>query len=663
VTSTLEHAGAPASSQAITTVPQRIRRRAASMPDTVALREKRYGIWQDITWAEYWEQTSLVAHALSSLGIAPGDRVAIHSENRPEWLFGDVGTVAIRAITMGLYPTNPSTEVRYLLQDSGSRILIAEDQEQVDKALEVEPDCPDLEWIVYIEPRGVRDYDHPKLLSWEDFVERGRAHRDTDPSLLDRTAAEATEDDVVTLIYTSGTTGPPKGAMLTVRNVEFAISTLVTDGGFYNPPASEDDVSLSYLPLCHVAERAATEWVNAEAGVLTHFAESIEVVQANLKEVQPTLFFAVPRIWEKLYAGVMIKMSSASRLKRTVFGLAMKMATTIGDDLVANDGNHTTRSRVLYAIGYPLIFRSLRDRVGLRKVRAAGSGAAPIAPEVLKFFFGIGVIINEVYGMTENAAVATVNRPGRVKLGTVGEPQPGIEFKIDDETGEIMTRHPGVFAGYWNKPDKTAETFTEDGWLRTGDVGEWVDGTHVKIVDRIKDIIITAGGKNISPSEIENSLKTSPFIKEAVVIGDQKPYLTALIGIELDTVGDWATRKRIAYTTYRDLSEREEILELVQRAVGETNDKFARVENVRKFRMLTKELDHEDGELTATQKVKRSSLVEAFQPLVDDMYANRTVHAGGDMKSVHAPEHRGDADAATADPDRAPAAGDEEVSA
>jgi long-chain acyl-CoA synthetase len=298
------------------------------------------------------------------------------------------------------------------------------------------------------------------------------------------------------------------------------------------------------------------------------------------------------------------------------------------------------------------VFRPLRDRIGLRKVRAAGSGAAPIAPEVLKFFFGIGVIINEVYGMTENAAVATVNRPGRVKLGTVGEPQPGIEFRIDEETGEILTRHPGNFAGYWNKPDKTAETIDEDGWLHTGDVGEWVDGTHVKIVDRIKDIIITAGGKNISPSEIENSLKTSPFIKEAVVIGDQRAYLTALIGIELDTVGDWAQRRRLAYTTYRDLTEKPEVLELIQKAVAETNDKFARVENVRKFRMITKELDHEDGELTATQKVKRSSLVERFAPLVDDMYGNRTDHAGGDLKSVHTPARSDDA----------PAAGDQEVS-
>jgi long-chain acyl-CoA synthetase len=625
------------SPRGVRTVPARIHERAGADPDRVCMREKRYGIWQDITWADYWEQVSLVAHALRALGIESGDRVAVHSENRPEWLYADVGTVAIRGITMGLYPTNPSPEVAYLLQDSGSKVLIAEDQEQVDKALEVEPSCPDLQHIVYLEPRGVRDYEHPKLMSWEAFLDRGRQHRETDPDLLDRLANEAEEDDVVTLIYTSGTTGPPKGAMLTVRNVEFAIDTLVTSGGIYSPPANEDDVILSYLPLCHVAERAATEWVNAEAGVTVHFAESIETVQANLKEVQPTLFFAVPRIWEKLAAGIQIKANAASRLKRLVFGLGMKMAETIGDELVRNEGNHTTKTRLLYALGYPFLFRALRDRVGLRKVRAAGSGAAPIAPEVLKFFFGIGVTIYEVYGMTENAAVATVNRPGRVKLGTVGEPQPGIELRIDEQTGEILTRHPGNFAGYWNKPDKTAETIDADGWLHTGDVGEWVDGTHVKIVDRIKDIIITAGGKNISPSEIENSLKTSPFIKEAVVIGDQKPYLTALIGIELDTVGDWAQRRKIPYTTYRDLSEKTEVLELVQKEIAKTNEKFARVENIRKFRMMPKELDHEDGELTATQKVKRSSLHDMFGHLVDDMYANRTEFAGGDAVDVHGP--------------------------
>ncbi|MCC5949125.1 MAG: AMP-binding protein [Nitriliruptoraceae bacterium] len=632
---TVMEPAATAGDTGIQTVVTKVRDRARAMPDTVAMREKRYGIWQDITWGHYYEQVELVGHALLALGVEEGDRVAVHSENRPEWLYGDLGTNAIRAITMGLYPTNPAAEVRYLLQDSGSKVLIAEDQEQVDKAIEVEADCPDLKTIVYLEPRGVRDYDHPKLMSWDDFIALGVEHRDRDRDAVERLIASAESSDIATLIYTSGTTGPPKGAMLTHGNVSFAMHTLIEGGGFYDPAPGPKDVILSYLPLCHVAERAATTWTNAEAGVTVHFAESIETVQVNLREVQPTLFFAVPRIWEKMQAGIFIKMNAASPLKKLVYKAGMGLANKIGDEMVANDGAHTPLTRVLYAIGYPFVFRALRDRVGLRKVRAAGSGAAPIAPEVLKFFFGIGVPIHEIYGMTENAAVATVNRRGRVKLGTVGEPQPGIGFRLDEETGEILTKHPGVFAGYWNKPDKTQETFTDDGWLRTGDVGEWVDGTHIKIVDRIKDIIITAGGKNISPSEIENSLKTSPFIKEAVVIGDKKPYLTALIGIELDTVGDWAQRRKLPYTTYRDLSEKPEVLELIQKSIIKTNDKFARVENIRKFRMMPKELDHEDGEMTATQKVKRSALHEIFGPLVEDMYGNTTEHAGGDLSEVH----------------------------
>ncbi len=620
---------------AVTTLASRVRRFAEADPFRVCMREKRFGIWQDITWADYWDRVELVGHALWSLGARPGDRVAIHSENRPEWLYADVGTVAIRGITMGLYPTNPAPEVAYLLQDSGSRILIAEDQEQVDKALAVVDDCPDLEWIVAIEPRGVRDYVHPKLLSWEQFLLRGREHRAADPDLLARVALEAQDDDVVTLIYTSGTTGPPKGAMLTNRNVAFAIDVLVLGGGLFDPAAGPDDVTLSYLPLCHVAERAATVWNNAGAGVTVHFAESIETVQANLKEVQPTLFFAVPRIWEKIAAGIQIRAFSASPLKRLNFRLWMGAAAWMGRRRVANDGDHTWATRIVYALGYPFLYRALRDRIGMRKVRAAGSGAAPIAPEVLQFFFGIGVPIAEVYGMTENAAVATVNRRGRVRLGTVGEPQPGTELRIDEVTGEILTRHPGNFVGYWNRPEATAETLDVEGWLHTGDVGEWVDGTHVRIVDRLKDIIITAGGKNISPSEIENHLKTSPFVKEAVVIGDRRAYLTVLIGIELDTVADWATRRRIAYTTYRDLTEKPEVLKLVQGVVAATNERFARVEQLRKFRMIPKELDHEDGELTATQKVKRASLYAMFDHLIEDMYANREACAGGDLVSVH----------------------------
>ncbi|GAA3466859.1 AMP-dependent synthetase/ligase [Nonomuraea roseola] len=599
------------------TIATRVRRRAEESPGAVAMRYKDFGIWKEVGWRTYWTHVELVAHALMALGVEPGDRVAVHSENRPEWLYADLATVAIRGITVGLYPTNPPAEVAYLLSNSGAKILIAEDQEQVDKALAVIDDCPDLERIVYLEPRGIRGrYDDPRLMSWEELLAMGAERAGP----LEERMAGAEPGDVMTLIYTSGTTGPPKGVMLTVANVEFAVRTLVENGGFTSPPPSERDLIVSYLPLCHVAERAFTVWFNSAAGVQVNFAESIDTVQANLREVQPTILFGVPRIWEKILAQVNIKIDSASPLKRLTTRLWLRVADRIGDTLVRTGGRHTMGTRALYGLGWLMCYRSLRERLGMRRVRYAASGAAPIAPDVLKFYMGIGVAMHEVYGMSENTAIATGNRPGRIRLGTVGEPQEGVELRIDELTGEILTRHPGTFAGYWRNPRATADVLDEDGWLHTGDVGEWVEGTHVRITDRMKDILITAGGKNVAPSEMENALKASPYIKEAVVIGDQRPYLVALIGIELDTVGEWARRRGLSYTTYRDLSEKSEVRELVQGIVDEVNQRFARVEQVRRFAFLPKELDHEDGELTATQKVKRSAIAKLFEELVEGMY-------------------------------------------
>ncbi len=623
MTTTLERTGTPDLSGAYPTVAFKIWEWAQKMPDAVAMREKDFGIWQEITWADLWDEVRTAAHALLALGVRQGDVVSIHSEDRPEWIVMDLASVAIRAISTGMYPTNPSAEVRYLVNDSGAKVHLAEDQEQVDKVLDLGRDAfPHVEKIIYVEPRGVRTYHDDRLMFWDDFMERGRRHRAEHPGMVEEIMATADPEDVMTLVYTSGTTGPPKGAMLTNANAAFCMEKIINGKGRTHDgrvPGPYDQV-LTYLPLCHVAERIFSTWTMCANGVVLNFAESIETVQVNLREVQPTLFFAVPRIWEKIHASILIKLEDATWLKRLVSGFGLKLASVIGKDRVAHGGNFTWRSRLAYAIGNPIFFRALKERIGLRHCRWAGSGAAPIAPEVLEFFMGLGIPVYELYGMTENSAVATTNYDGRIKLGTVGEPYEGTELRIDEETGEIQTRHPGVFKGYWNKPEATAETFTEDGWLKTGDVGVWVDGTHVKIVDRMKHIIITSGGKNISPSEIENSLKTSPYVREAMVIGDGRKYLAALIGIEYDTVGNWALRKGIPYTTYRDLSEKPEVIELIQQVVNETNEKFARVEQIKKFRLLPKELDHEDGELTATQKLKRKAMEEMFRDLVESMY-------------------------------------------
>jgi long-chain acyl-CoA synthetase len=623
MTTVLERPDAPTADVGFMTPPAYVRQWASQHPDLVAMREKDFGIWQEITWAEYWETVLDAAHGLLALGVYEGDRVSIHSEDRPEWVILDMATVAVRAITVGLYPTNPPAEVEYLLSDSGAVVHLVEDQEQADKVMAVIGSLPDLRKIIHIEPRGFRKWKNDdRFISWDDFLELGRQHRAANAGMVEQIMAQATADDVITLVYTSGTTGPPKGAMLTNGNFAFNAEVLIAneDRTPDGKPLGPDDMILTYLPLCHVAERIFSTWSSVSRGPCLNFAESIETVQQNLREIQPTIFFAVPRIWERIHASIAIKGRDATWFKKFWFGTGMKMARFIGDRRVANDGDHTVSSRIVYAIGYPLVFRALKERIGLRRVRYATSGAAPIAPEVLRDFLGMGVPLFELYGMTENSAVATTNYPGANKVGTVGMPYKGTELRIDELTGEIQTRHPGTFKGYWNKPDKTAEAFTEDGWLKTGDVGVWVDGTHVKIVDRIKDIIITSGGKNISPSEIENALKVSPYIKEAMVIGDRRKFITALIAIESDVVGDWATRRQIPYTTYRDLTTKPQVVELIQGVVDEVNSNHSHLESIQKFRLIPKELDHEDGELTATQKLKRSAMADMFGGLVEDMY-------------------------------------------
>lgn len=612
-------------------MPRLLRAAAEERGNAVAMREKKFGIWQDITWQEYLDHSEEFAFGLAALGVTVGDRVAIQSDNRPEWLYTDVGAGMLRSVIVGFYPTNPETEVRYLLKDSGARVLVAEDQEQVDKAIAVFDDCPDLEWIVYLDSRGLSNHEHERLISVDELVRRGADVRLERPQLLAETDAARSPDDLATLIYTSGTTGPAKGAMLSAANVSFGTRCFGATSGVFGTGLSDRDIMLSYLPLSHVVERTITNWVHLYRHMLIHFAESIETVTADLAAVQPTSLFAVPRIWEKIETAVVIKTANASPLKRLSYRIALRLSKTVGRERAGNGGDHTAKSGILYFVAWVIALRSLRRHLGLSKVRHALSGAAPIAPDVLMYFLGIGVPIYEAYGQTENAAVATTNMVGRMRVGTVGEPQPGIELKIDESTGEVLTRHPGNFVGYWKKPEATAETYNSEGWLHTGDVGEWVDGTHLRIVDRIKDIIITAGGKNISPSELENSLKASPYIREAIVVGDRRPYLTVLIEMEFESVADWAVRRHIDYTTYRDLATTPEVVELIAEAIHATNVKFARVETLRKFRMLHKELDHEDGELTATQKLKRAAFAKTVPHLIEDMYAGTEEFAGADM--------------------------------
>ena len=595
---------------------RRLRDIATRFPDQVAFRDKRFGIWNEITYGEFWTQVQYVGSALNYFGIERNDKVAIHSENRPEWLIADIGIQSLGAISVGLYPTNPAPEVEYLLSHSESKILFAEDQEQVDKALEVIDSLPQLEKIIYFENKGMYNYDHPKLMTFSEFLDIGKGEYESFPEFVENEIKKLDDNDVAIMVYTSGTTGPPKGSMLTHGNLRW-VATQLPYFPISNNLSEGDSQFLSYLPLCHVFGRLIDLLIGINLMATINFAESIDTVQTDLAEIQPTIFPAVPRILEKMHSSALVKMKDASYVKRLLF----KFSTFLGDIAVERKLNKNFDdflAKILLSIGYVLSFRSLRKKLGLQRAEFAASGAAPIAPEVLKFFMSIGVPLFEAYGMTENCAYATSNSPENIKIGTVGVPAHGVELKLAED-GEILIRSGGVFKGYFKDEQATNETIDKDGWLYTGDVGIF-EGDFVKIVDRKRDIIITSGGKNVSPSEIENKIKVSPFIKEAIVIGDRRKFLSVLIGIEFDTVSNWALRKNIPHTTYRDLSEKQEVKDLVWKEILKANEKTSSLE-VREFRMIPKELDHEEGELTATQKVKRNVLIEQFSDLIEEMYS------------------------------------------
>lgn len=595
---------------------KKIKQTAERFPKKIAMRYKEFGVWQETTYEEFWNKSKYLSMGLKFFGIEKGHSVAIHSENRPEWFIADIGIQAIGAVSVGLYPTNPASEVEYLLSHSESKILFAEDQEQVDKALEVIDNLPMLEKIVYFEERGLYNYDHPKLMKFSEILEIGKSEYESFPQYVEEQQNNISDEDIAFLVYTSGTTGKPKGSMITHGNISWVASQIPNFSLVENVKA-KDPQFLSYLPLCHIFGRLTDLLIASHTMSTINFAESIDTVQMDLAEIQPTIFPAVPRILERMYSGAMVKMRDASFIKRQLYKISMILGN-IGAERKLKHGFNDLLANILIKIGWILSFRALKKKLGLSKAETAISGAAPIAPEILKFFMALGVPIFEGYGMTENCGYASGNNDKKMKLGTVGVPNHGMEIKLAED-GEILTRGGAVFKGYFKNEVATKETIDDDGWLYTGDVGVW-DGEFLKIVDRKKDIIITSGGKNVSPQEIENKIKISPFVKDAIVIGDKRKFLSALVAIEFDTVSNWALRRNIPHTTYRDLSEKQEVQDLVWKEIIKANEQTSSLE-IRKFRMIPKELDHEDGELTATQKIKRNVLIEQFSELIEEMYS------------------------------------------
>jgi long-chain acyl-CoA synthetase len=595
------------------TAPRMFQSRVQISANQVALRYKKLGIWHDVTWEEYREKVRAVCLGLVALGLEPGEGVSLIGENSPEWVYTDLGTMHAGGITVGVYATNSWEQCQYVVDHSGSRFYFVENEEQLDKALRFRDKVPGLERIIVWDIKGLKRFKDPMVMSFDEFLALGREKDRQEPELFARRWSQIQPSDLARLIYTSGTTGPPKGAMLTHRNITW-MAQAMAEG---NPVYGQDEF-LSFLPLCHIFEQLFTIFMNIRYGAVVNFIESTDTVTDNMREISPTVAYGVPRVWEKYYSGIMIMMADATWVKRGIFQACLR----IGKKYAALKTSYQPISlwlRAAYALAYFATFRKLKERLGFDRVRLAFSGAAPISPDVLRFFQAIGIPLREGYGMTEGTGVTCANQGDRVKIGTVGQALPGVEVKIVED-GEICFRGGNVFKGYFKNPEATAEVLEQDGWMHSGDVGELDSQGFLKITDRKKDLIITAGGKNIAPQNIENQLKFSPYINDAVVIGDRRKFLAAIIVIDEDNVVKFAQDNKIQYTTYASLTQHPEVRKLIQKEVDTVNKTLANVETVKKFTILPKKLYEEDGEVTPTMKVKRRYINQAFKDLIEGMY-------------------------------------------
>jgi long-chain acyl-CoA synthetase len=584
-------------------------RQVDRLKDRVALRHKDYGIWNRISWGEYGQQVREVAAGLLALGLQREDRVSILGDNRPEWVICHLAAMTAGGVTCGVYPTSAPEQVVYVVGHSESRVLFAENEEQVDKVLQIIDELKVARVVVW-DPKGLWGFSHERIIFFDEFLENGRKYLRDHPESLPKRLNDIKPDDTAMIIYTSGTTGRPKGAMLSHYNI-----LKLTESFMEANPFHESDEMLSYLPLAHIYENLISLFGAIWYGGTVNFVESIDTLALNLREISPTIFCSVPRIWEKFVSMIMIRMSDSTILKKAMYGLSVK----VGLRYVRAQKGSRERFwlRLLYWPLYWLVLYHLKRQLGFDRVRLAVCGAAPASPELFEYFNAMGIPLREGYGQTESTGVIAVQRLDRPRWGYVGEPIPGIEVKIAED-GEILAKGPGVFKGYFKDPELTAETI-KDGWLHTGDVGAMEDG-FLKILDRKKDILITAGGKNITPAFIENKLKFGSYIQDAVVIGDGRKYLVSLILIDEDNVTKYAQDNRIPFTTFADLTQNAEIRKLIEREVSNVNKTLSRVESIKKFELLPRRFYEEDGDVTPTKKVKRRFLEKRYANLIEKMY-------------------------------------------
>ncbi|MDP9881972.1 long-chain acyl-CoA synthetase [Variovorax boronicumulans] len=582
--------------------------------DNIWMRQKELGIWRSWSWRQTAEAVREIAAGLQAIGFTRGECASILSNTVIEWVLADLAVLSCGGVSNGIYPTDAASQVQYLCEDSRTTVLFVEDDEQLDKALEVRASLPGLRRVVVFDMEGLRELDDPGVMSLDALRALGRTHLAGDPQAVERSVAACRPEDLAILVYTSGTTGKPKGAM-------HSHAGLVYTARGYNTLIAQDekDERMCFLPLCHIAERMGGEYFAMYTGSILNFVENPETVPENVREIAPTVFTGVPRVWEKFYSGVMIALKEASPLQQAAYHWSIGVGETIANKVLAGQ-EIGTGLRLKFRLARLLALDNARKLIGIHRARFLVTGAAPISPELVKWYLALGVPMLEVWGMTESCGASTAVPVTRIKPGSIGPATGYNEVRIDPATSEILVRGPNVFMGYLNLPEKTAETIDADGWLHTGDVGVMDEDGYFRITDRMKDIIITAGGKNVTPSELENELKFSLYITDAVVIGDKRPYLTVIVMIDQENVEKFAQDHDVPFSNYESLTRTQEVQDLIQGEIDRVNAKFARVEQIKKFFLLETQLSAEDEELTPTMKLKRKLVQTKYAQRIDAMY-------------------------------------------
>jgi long-chain acyl-CoA synthetase len=596
------------------TIPAIFWNAVAKRGPNIWMRQKHLGLWRSWTWNQTADAVREIAGGLISLGFAKGDCASILANTVVEWVWADLAVLSAGGVSNGVYPTDAASQLQFLCEDSRTTLLFVEDDEQLDKALEVRAQLPLLRKIVVFDMDGLRELNDPGVISMDALRALGRDYLKAHPGTVEQRVQMCKPDDLAILVYTSGTTGKPKGAMHLHQGLVFTVRG-------YNTLVAQDerDERMCFLPLCHIAERMGGEYFALYTGAKLNFVENPETIPENVREIAPTVFTAVPRVWEKFYSGVMISLKEAGFIQQAAYAWGIGVGTTIADRVLAGQPV-STWLKLQFTLAQWMVLNNVRKLIGIHRARFLVTGAAPISPDLVRWYMALGLPMLEVWGMTETCGASTGVPAEKMKPGSIGPAASYNEVRLDPATGEILVRGKNVFAGYLNLPEKTAETIDKDGWLHTGDVGVVDTDGYYRITDRMKDIIITAGGKNVTPSELENDLKFSPYITDAVVIGDKRPYLVVIVMIDQENVEKFAQDADVPFSNYASLTRSAEVQALIQGELDRVNKKFARVEQLKKFFLLETQLTAEDEELTPTMKLKRKLVEAKYAAQIEAMY-------------------------------------------